>query len=324
MATTFAILAVFIPVAFMSGVIGKFFLQFGITVAVAVLVSLFVSFTLDPMLSSIWPDPKEGRFRRAPWLGRIMERVEEGVDRAASGLRQAAALGARRPALRDSRPRADRASASVRMRRRRAGRARARGCCCCCSPRSRSSAASSSCRWSAPSSCRRTTRASCSCALNTPIGSSLEYTDAKVRDVEATMRELDGVEAIVTTVGTDEGKNYAQIRVRLTDRRTHDRPSQKEIEKTIRETRRAHGRPRAVDQRQQGSADLRLDPRSRHAQAHRAVAGPDGAVREDPRHRGSRELARRARIRPSPCASTTSSRAISGSRPRASATLCGR
>ena len=70
MATTFAILAVFIPVAFMSGVIGRFFLQFGITVAVAVLVSLFVSFTLDPMLSSIWPDPKEGRFRRVPWLGR--------------------------------------------------------------------------------------------------------------------------------------------------------------------------------------------------------------------------------------------------------------
>ena len=80
MATTFAILAVFVPVAFMSGVIGRFFLQFGITVAVAVLVSLFVSFTLDPMLSSIWPDPKEGRFRRAPWLGRMMERVEDGVD----------------------------------------------------------------------------------------------------------------------------------------------------------------------------------------------------------------------------------------------------
>ena len=80
MATTFAILAVFIPVAFMSGVIGRFFLQFGITVAVAVLVSLFVSFTLDPMLSSIWPDPPEGRFRRLPWLGRVMERVESVVE----------------------------------------------------------------------------------------------------------------------------------------------------------------------------------------------------------------------------------------------------
>ena len=60
MATTFAIVAVFVPVAFMSGIIGRFFFQFGITVAVAVLVSLFVSFTLDPMLSSIWPDPPGG------------------------------------------------------------------------------------------------------------------------------------------------------------------------------------------------------------------------------------------------------------------------
>ncbi|HEU4600796.1 MAG TPA: efflux RND transporter permease subunit, partial [Steroidobacteraceae bacterium] len=78
MATTFAILAVFIPVAFMRGVIGRFFLQFGITVAVAVLVSLFVSFTLDPMLSSVWPDPKKDRFKYLPWLGRIMEKVEVG------------------------------------------------------------------------------------------------------------------------------------------------------------------------------------------------------------------------------------------------------
>ena len=63
MATTFAIVAVFIPVAFMQGIIGRFFLQFGITVAVAVLVSLFVSFTLDPMLSSVWPDPVKDRFK---------------------------------------------------------------------------------------------------------------------------------------------------------------------------------------------------------------------------------------------------------------------
>lgn len=75
-ATTFAILAVFVPVAFMSGIIGRFFFQFGITVAVAVLVSLFVSFTLDPMLSAVWRDPVEGRFRHLPWLGRLMARVE--------------------------------------------------------------------------------------------------------------------------------------------------------------------------------------------------------------------------------------------------------
>ncbi len=51
MATSFTIVAVFLPVAFMGGIIGKFFYQFGITVVVSVLVSLFVSFTLDPMLS---------------------------------------------------------------------------------------------------------------------------------------------------------------------------------------------------------------------------------------------------------------------------------
>ncbi|MDB4915987.1 MAG: acriflavin resistance protein [Gemmatimonadetes bacterium] len=58
MATSFAVIAVFIPVAFMGGIIGKIFFQFGVTVAFAVLVSLFVSFTLDPMLSSKWADPE--------------------------------------------------------------------------------------------------------------------------------------------------------------------------------------------------------------------------------------------------------------------------
>ena len=61
MATTFAICAVFVPVAFMKGIVGKFFFSFGVTVAVAVVVSLFVSFTLDPMLSSIWKDPPTNR-----------------------------------------------------------------------------------------------------------------------------------------------------------------------------------------------------------------------------------------------------------------------
>ena len=56
--TTLAVMAVFIPVAFMGGMIGKIFFQFGVTVAFAVLVSLFVSFTLDPMLSSVWRDPE--------------------------------------------------------------------------------------------------------------------------------------------------------------------------------------------------------------------------------------------------------------------------
>jgi HAE1 family hydrophobic/amphiphilic exporter-1 len=52
MATTLSIVAVFVPVAFMKGIVGKFFFEFGITVTVAVLISLFVSLTLTPMLSS--------------------------------------------------------------------------------------------------------------------------------------------------------------------------------------------------------------------------------------------------------------------------------
>ena len=52
LATTFSIVAVFVPVAFMKGMIGKFFFEFGMTVTFAVLVSLFISFTLTPMLCS--------------------------------------------------------------------------------------------------------------------------------------------------------------------------------------------------------------------------------------------------------------------------------
>jgi HAE1 family hydrophobic/amphiphilic exporter-1 len=52
LATTMSIVAVFVPVAFMEGMVGQFFFEFGLTVAFAVLLSLFVSFTLTPMLSA--------------------------------------------------------------------------------------------------------------------------------------------------------------------------------------------------------------------------------------------------------------------------------
>ena len=55
--TTFSIIAVFIPVAFMQGGAGEWFRPFALTVAISVLVSLFISFTLDPMLSAFWGDP---------------------------------------------------------------------------------------------------------------------------------------------------------------------------------------------------------------------------------------------------------------------------
>ncbi|HUU13219.1 MAG TPA: efflux RND transporter permease subunit [Terriglobia bacterium] len=75
MATTFTIIAVFIPVAFMGGIVGRFFYQFGMTVGFAVLVSLFVSFTLDPMLSSRWYDPSIEAGRRRGWLSRVLDRA---------------------------------------------------------------------------------------------------------------------------------------------------------------------------------------------------------------------------------------------------------
>ncbi len=73
MATTFSIIAVFVPIAFMKGIVGRFFFEFGITVAFAVLVSLFVSFTLDPMLSSRWYDPATETNRRRRGLARLLE-----------------------------------------------------------------------------------------------------------------------------------------------------------------------------------------------------------------------------------------------------------
>jgi HAE1 family hydrophobic/amphiphilic exporter-1 len=91
--TTLAVVAVFIPVAFMGGQIGLIFFQFGVVVAFAVMVSLFVSFTLDPMLSSVWHDPevenahtKRGnliqRGARAfnDWFERVADRYPRGLD----------------------------------------------------------------------------------------------------------------------------------------------------------------------------------------------------------------------------------------------------
>jgi HAE1 family hydrophobic/amphiphilic exporter-1 len=77
MATTFTILAVFVPVSFMSGMVGRFFYEFGITVAAAVVASLFVSFTLDPMLSSRWVDPDIERGYHPHFVGRTLARFNQ-------------------------------------------------------------------------------------------------------------------------------------------------------------------------------------------------------------------------------------------------------
>jgi len=89
-ATSMSIVAVFIPVAYMRGIVGRFFFQFGVSVAFAVLVSLFVSFTLDPMLSSRWHDPSihlQGRRRGlARWLEAFNDRFDRTADRYRSAI----------------------------------------------------------------------------------------------------------------------------------------------------------------------------------------------------------------------------------------------
>lgn len=85
LATTLSIVAVFLPVAFMEGIIGRFFLQFGVTVSVAVLISLFVAFTLDPMMSSVWYDPSADPNRKKGIIWKainLFDRFFEGVSRA--------------------------------------------------------------------------------------------------------------------------------------------------------------------------------------------------------------------------------------------------
>ena len=204
MATTFAIIAVFIPIAFMSGIIGRYFLQFGITVAVAVLVSLFVSFTLDPMLSSIWRDPPGDRFKRVPWLGRMMDGVEHLVEKAHKiyGVMLEWALSHRIKVLSIAFVTFISSFAIVPL--------------------------------IGTEFVPENDDGFISLRLNTPIGSSLEYTDAKTRQVEDALKSFPEILIADTNVGSDDGKNYSRINLKLTDRKTHKRRSQKDLEQAIR------------------------------------------------------------------------------------------
>jgi hydrophobic/amphiphilic exporter-1 (mainly G- bacteria), HAE1 family len=72
-----------VPVAFMEGISGQWFKPFALTIACSVLVSLFVSFSLDPMLSAYWPDPQlEAHERRNP-IARALDRFNLWFDRQA-------------------------------------------------------------------------------------------------------------------------------------------------------------------------------------------------------------------------------------------------
>jgi HAE1 family hydrophobic/amphiphilic exporter-1 len=189
-ATTFTIVAVFMPIGFMGGIIGRFFKQFGVTVAFAVLLSMLVSFTLDPMLSSVWRDPDaHGARGRGPvaWLLRRFQALMAGLERGYVGLlrwglrhRWLATLIALVTFLaafplmggigKEFVPQADNNEIYVRF--------------------------------------------------HTPVGSSLALTQDKVRQAEAALREFDGVLFTYATVNTGaiQGRNYATLFGKLTER----------------------------------------------------------------------------------------------------------
>jgi HAE1 family hydrophobic/amphiphilic exporter-1 len=79
-ATTLSIMAVFVPVAFMGGIAGEWFRPFAVTVATSVLVSLFISFTLDPMLSAYWGDPVDQSHRERRGFGKWLAKFNVWFD----------------------------------------------------------------------------------------------------------------------------------------------------------------------------------------------------------------------------------------------------
>jgi HAE1 family hydrophobic/amphiphilic exporter-1 len=86
-ATTFSIVCVFVPIAFMGGVAQQWFAPFALTIACSVLVSLFVSFSLDPMLSAYWPDPHQEHNEK--WIvGRALDHFNWWFERRADDYRK--------------------------------------------------------------------------------------------------------------------------------------------------------------------------------------------------------------------------------------------
>jgi len=83
-ATTFSIIAVFVPVAFMGGGAGEWFRPFAVTVAASVMVSLFIAFTLDPMLSAYWGDTAEEAHKERTAFGKFFQRFNDWFDHQAN------------------------------------------------------------------------------------------------------------------------------------------------------------------------------------------------------------------------------------------------
>jgi len=241
MATTFAICAVFVPVAFMGGVIGKFFYPFGITVVVAVLVSLFVSFTLDPMLSSVWRDPPSARLARL-WGVRhaldatdrsldLLHRVYERLIRWIFSPWRVRILVPPLPCY--ARP--------FDAQGRRDHQAPRRWRLATLSPRGVVMAVGVASFVGAlalrplvgSEFVPQTDQGYTQLALRMPTGASLERTDEKVRQIEAIVRELPEVQTVSTYAGGAGQRNQAWLNISLTDRSQRSR-TQKQVEDDIR------------------------------------------------------------------------------------------
>ncbi len=206
LATTSSIVAVFLPVGFMGGIIGRFFHQFGLTVVAAVLISMFVSFTLDPMLSSIWHDPQaEGRYGSGPlgrvlgWFHRLMERLSEGYRRLLGW-----SLAHRKTVLAI-------AAASF-------------------------LASFPLMKFVGTEFVPEPDLSELQVQFKTPVGSSLELTQAKAQQAEAALREFPEVRYTYTTINTGivQGKNRVNVFVQLVPRSERKR-SQEALTRPMRE-----------------------------------------------------------------------------------------
>ncbi|MEY4266442.1 MAG: hypothetical protein RIS90_977, partial [Pseudomonadota bacterium] len=203
LATTLSIVAVFLPIGFMGGIIGKFFHEFGITIVAAVLISMFVSFTLDPMLSSIWHDPSIEAHgaaagatpHRRSLYDKTIGRVTGWFDRATEGLAEAY-QGVLRRALAHKLLTLAMALGifvgSVFM-----------------------------VPLLGTEFVPKSDFSETSLSFYTPAGSSLEVTEGRARQVEAVIRAFPEVRYTLTTINTGnaQGKMYASIYVRLVDRK---------------------------------------------------------------------------------------------------------
>ena len=197
-ATTMSIVAVFFPIGFMGGIIGKFFHQFGITMVAAVLISMFVSFTLDPMLSSIWHDPAiddhNKPFKADTLYNKTIGRITHGFDRLQQAITDgyqdllAWSLGHKLTTLAVA---ASTLVGAVML-----------------TPLLGSEFV--------PKADYSETRIS----FYTPVGSSMDVTEQRARQVEQIVREFPEVEYTLTTINTGvaQGKIYASVYVRLVDR----------------------------------------------------------------------------------------------------------